>query len=121
MSTDDGFQALQGVLDEYYRIAEFDELADDDSRYCQARGEIKGAWIIGSMAAGRWRRESDVDVWLCIEGLSDYGYDNLDWQIKENLELRGVRIITEDGVARKVDVIIMEHPPSKEYASITLQ
>lgn len=120
ISYDDAARAVEIVLAEYDRIAEFDSFAEQEYRYNQERAKILGVWLVGSMAAGRWTRESDVDVWLQIKGLSDNGYDNLDWHVKENLHEQGEMITTEDGVKREIDVLIFDHPPDPEYAVVRL-
>ncbi len=117
---DDGLGALELVLDEYDCITEYDDYAEEDCKYHQKQGKLKGAWIIGSMAAGRWTKASDVDVWLCIKGLSDYAYDNLDWHVKENLQEKGVTVTAEDGTKRAIDVLIMNYRPAKDYPAIRL-
>ncbi len=120
ISYDDAARAAEIVLAEYDRIAEFDPLADEENRYNIAQARIAGVWVTGSMAAGRWTSLSDVDVWLQIKGLSENGYDNLDWHIKENLQERGEMITTEDGVKREIDVLILDYPPDPEYAVVRL-
>ncbi len=120
ISHHDAMEALEAVLNEYDRISQFDPCTDEESRYHQGRAKIVGAWIIGSMAGGRWTKKSDVDVWLRIRGLSDHGYDYLDWQIKENLLERGKRLVDEHDLEREIDVLIFDYPPSSKYPIIEL-
>lgn len=117
---DDAARAVEIVLTEYDRIGEFDPLAEQEYQYDQEHAKLLGVWLVGSMAAGRWTRESDVDVWIQIKGLSDNGYDNLDWHVKENLQERGETVTTEDGMKREIDVLIFDYPPDPEYAVVRL-
>ncbi len=85
--------------------------------YFEPEAKILGLWVTGSGIAGRYTRNSDVDVWVQIEGLTHQGEKYADQDLvlymEENDEWVHAR-----GERRKIDVVIVAYPPETDVCRI---
>jgi predicted nucleotidyltransferase len=90
-----------------------------DLKYFESGAKVTGVWGIGSGAAGRWATNSDIDIWICVEGLTKLGEKYADQAVIELMELENVRCYA-GGRLRKIDVVIMSTKPSIEWPTVLL-
>lgn len=69
---------------------------------------IQGVWIVGSTAAKRYTRGSDIDYWLKVTCLTEFGREHLDDAIVD-----AVGNIRCNAGNKKIDVFVSNKAPPK--------
>lgn len=88
-------------------------------RYFEPDARVVGVWNTGSGPAGRYTTRSDIDIWIQIKGLTSTGEKSADQDIVEYLDRNEITAFA-GGKERRIDVVIFDYPPNKEYCKIEL-
>jgi hypothetical protein len=91
----------------------------EHERYFEPGAKVIGVWGIGSGVAGRWKKDSDIDIWIHVDCLTKLGEKYADQAIVEMLETEGIRCWA-GGRFRKIDVVILDRPPGTDWPILPL-
>ena len=81
--------------------------------YFEPGAKVVGVWGTGSGAAGRYNEDSDIDIWVQVEGLTHQGEKYADQDINEWL-LEHERMNYAAGVERRIDSVVLDYPPPEQ-------